>query len=114
VKGEETYVFVDSPIEDVIVLETLTDEQISEDLAKVRVVRLIIKPQRTGVVKVDSKFVRETTAENFGRSGHFLLHNTIILLLLCSSLQALPRQRPTAKVKHDVTKRFHIVTTGLL
>ena len=36
-------VFVDSPVEDVIVLETLADEEITEDLAEIGVIRLVVE-----------------------------------------------------------------------
>ena len=107
-------VLVDSPVKDVVVLEALADEEVAEDLAEVRVVGLVVKAKRAGVVEVDGELVREATAENLGGSGHLLLHNTVVLLLLGGSLQTLPGQRTTAEVEHHVTKRLHVVTTGLL
>lgn len=86
------YVFVDSPVKDIVILETFPDKQVPEDLTKIRVVGLVIKPEGSGVVEVDSELVGESTAENLSGSGHFLLHNTIILLLFGSSLQSLPRE----------------------
>lgn len=107
-------VLVDGPVEDIIVLESLTDEEITEDLSEVRVIRLVIKAKGTSVVKVDCEFVGEATAEDLSWGGHLLLHDSVILLLLGSSLQALPRKRATAEVEHNVSKRLHIITTGLL
>jgi hypothetical protein len=107
-------VLVDSPVEDVIVLETLTDEEVAEDLAEVRVVGLVVEAKRAGVVEVDGELVGEATAENLGGSGHLLLHDTVVLLLLSGSLQTLPGQRTTAEVKHNVTQGLHVITTGLL
>lgn len=107
-------VLVDGPIEDVIVLETLTDEEITEDLAEVRVIRLVIESEGTCVVEIDGKFVGEAAAEDFRWGCHLLLHDSVVLLLLGSSLQTLPWERTTTEVKHDVSKGFHIITTGLL
>lgn len=107
-------VLVDGPVEDVVVLEALTDEKITEDLAEVRVVRLVVEAERPGVVQVDGELVGEATAENLGGRGHLLLHNAVILLLLSSSLEALPGEGATAEVEHNVSKRLHVITAGLL
>lgn len=107
-------VLVDSPVEDVVVLEGLADEEITENLAQVRVVRLVIETERAGVVQVDGELVGEAAAENLGGSGHLLLHDAVILLLLRGCLQALPWQRAAAEVQHHVAQRLHVVTTGLL
>jgi len=40
---EEPYVFVNSPVKDVIILKSLTDEKIPEDLAEVGVIRFVIE-----------------------------------------------------------------------
>lgn len=107
-------VLVDSPVEDIVVLETLTNEQITEDLTQVAVVGLVIETQGAGVIQVDGELVGEAAAQNLGRGCHLLFHDTVILLLLGRSLQTLPRQRATAEVKHNVTKRLHVITSGLL
>lgn len=43
-------VLVDGPVEDIVVLEAFADEEVTEDLAEVRVVRLVIEAQGAGVV----------------------------------------------------------------
>lgn len=107
-------VLVDGPVENVIILEALTNEEISEDLAEVAVIGLVIEAEGSGIVKIDGKLVRETTAKDLGRGGHLLLHDAIILLLLGSSLETLPGKGTTAEVEHDVAQRLHIVSSGLL
>ena len=107
-------VLVDSPIEDIVILETLTNEEITEDLSEVGVIRLVIESEGSSVVEVDGKLVGEASAENLGWSGHLLLHDTVILLLLGSSLETLPWERASAEVQHHVAERLHIVTTRLL
>ena len=107
-------VFVHGPIKDIVILETLTNEEITEDLSEVRVVRLVIETKGASVVEVDSKLVGEATAEDFSGSCHLLLHDAVILLLLGRSLQALPRKGATAEVEHNVSERLHIIATGLL
>mgnify|MGYP000942238230 CR=1 FL=1 len=107
-------VLVDGPIEDVVILEAFTDEQITEDLAEVRVVGLVVKAKRASVVEVDGELVGEATAENLGGGGHLLLHDAVVLLLLGSRLKTLPREAATAEVEHDIAERLHIVTAGLL
>lgn len=107
-------VLVHSPVEDVVVLEALANEEITEDLAEVGVVRLVVETKRAGVVEVDGELVREATAKNLGGGGHLLLHDAIVLLLLGSRLKALPRKAATAEVKHDITKGLHVITARLL
>lgn len=107
-------VLVHGPVEDVVVLEALTDEKITEDLAKVGVVGLVVEAERAGVVKVDGELVGEATAKDLGGSGHLLLHDAVVLLLLCSRLEALPREAATAEVEHDVAEGLHVIATRLL
>ena len=68
----------------------LTNEMIMEELAKVRVVGLVVKTKGVGVIEEDSKFVGIAPAEDIGGGGHFLLHDVIIFLLLGSGLEPLP------------------------
>lgn len=107
-------VLVDGPVEDVVILEALADEEIAEDLAEVGVVWLVVEAQAAGVVEVDGELVREATAENLGRSSHLLLHDAVVLLLFGGRLKTLPWERTTAEVQHDVTQRLHVVAAGLL
>jgi hypothetical protein len=107
-------VLVHSPVEDVVVLEALADKEITEDLAEVGVVGLIVEAKRAGVVEVDGELIGEATAEDLGGCGHLLLHDAVVLLLLGRRLQALPRETATAEVEHDVTEGLHVITTRLL
>jgi len=102
-----------APIENVIVLEPFSNEQIPEQLPQVRVVGFVVESQRTAVIEVDGEFVGESSTEVFGRSRHLLLHDSVVLLLLGSGLESLPRERSSKEVHQDVTERFHIVTTRL-
>jgi hypothetical protein len=106
-------VLVDSPVKNVIVLEAFTDEEITEDFAEVRVIRLVIKAEGAGVVQVNGELIGEATAEHLGGGGHLLLHNAVVFLLLRSRLQALPGKGATAEVQHDISKGLHVVTAGL-
>lgn len=106
-------VFVDGPVEHVIVLEGLSDKQITEDLSQVRVVRLVIEAEGTGVVEIDGKFVGESTAQDLGGGSHLLLHDTVVLLFLGGSLQALPWERAAAEIEHDIAQGLHVITTRL-
>lgn len=102
------------PVKDIVVLESLPNKQVTEELAEIRVVRLVVESKRAAIVEIDGKFMGETSTQDFGRSGHFcrrqsaledilctsltLLHNAVILLLLGSSLQTLPRKLATEEV----------------
>lgn len=107
-------ILVHGPVEDVVVLEALTDEQVAEDLAEIAVVGLVVEAQGAGVVQVDGELVGKSTAQDLSGGGHLLLHDTVVLLLLGSSLQALPREGASAEVEHHITKGLHIVTSRLL
>ena len=106
-------ILVDGPVKHVIILESFTDKQVTEDLAEVRVVRLVIETEGTSVVQVDGKLVGKSTAKNLGWSRHLLFHDAVILLLLGGSLQSLPGQRAAAEVEHDISKGLHVITTRL-
>ena len=106
-------ILVDGPVKDVVVLESFTDKQVTEDLAKVRVIRLVIKTEGASVVQIDGKLIGESTAQDLGWGRHLLLHDAVILLLLGSSLQSLPGKRAAAEVEHDVSKGLHVITTRL-
>ena len=112
--GGVLLVLVDGPVENVVVLEGLADEEITEDLAQVRVVGLVIKAERASVVQVDGELVGEATAQNLSGGSHLLLHDAVVLLLLSSRLQTLPGQRATAEVEHHIAQRLHVITARLL
>lgn len=107
-------VLVDGPVEDVVVLESFTNEEIAEDLAEVAVVGLVVEAERAGVVEVDGELVGEATAKDLGGGGHLLLHDAVILLLLGGSLETLPRKGTAAEVEHDIAKRLHVIAARLL
>ena len=107
-------VLVHGPVEHVVVLESLTDEQVAEDLAQVGVVWLVVEAEAAGVVEVDGKLVWKAAAQDFSWGSHLLLHDTVVLLLLGRRLKALPREATTAEVQHHVAERLHIITAGLL
>jgi|SRR5712671_2908212 len=105
---------LDTPVEHVVVLVTLAGEKVSEKLAQVRVVRLVIEPQGTGIVQEYTELVGETAAEKVGRGCHLLFHDTVVLLLLCGRLQALPRESSTKEIHEDIGKRLQIIAASLL
>ena len=107
-------VLVHGPVEDIIVLEALTDEEITEDLAKVGIVWLVVESKGSGVVEIDGEFVGEPSAKNLSWGGHLLFHDSVVLLLFGSGLQSLPWKGTSAKVEHDISKRFHVITARLL
>jgi hypothetical protein len=105
---------VGDPIKYIVVPETLADEEITEDLSEVKVIRFVVKVEGTNVVEVDGELVGKATAKVFGRSGHLLLHDAVILVLFGSSLETLPWEGSSAEVEQNVSKRLHVITTGLL
>lgn len=107
-------ILVDCPVKDVVVLKTLSHKEVAEDLSQIGVVRLVVKAEGAGIIQVNGKLVGKAAAQDLGGSGHFLFHDTIILLLLGGSLEPLPWEGAAAEIEHDITKGFHIVTTRLL
>jgi hypothetical protein len=136
---------LDGPVEHVVILEALSDEQVSEKLSEVRVIGLVVESKRSAVVEVDGEFVGEGSAEHFGGGGHLcdqsafrylddtksrtLLHDSVVLLLLGSCLQSLPRELTSEEVlplakwpydivppthHEDVAKRLEIISSRLL
>lgn len=103
-----------APVEDIIILISLADKEISEKLAEIGIVGLIIEAEGTSVVKEDPELVGESAAQEIGRGGHLFLHDAIILLLFGSSLETLPRECPTEEVHQNVGQRLKIVTASLL
>lgn len=105
---------MNTPVEYVIVLVPFTDEEIPEKFPQVRIVRLVVEPQGTSVVQEDGKLVGEATAEKVRGCGHLLLHDPVILLLLCGGLETLPGERTTEEIHEDVSKGFEVVAASLL
>ena len=104
---------LDAPVEHVIVLVAFTNEEVTEELAEVGVVRLVIETQSTGVVQEDRELLRVATAKQVRGGGHLLLHDPVVLLLLGSSLETLPGKRASQEVHENVGKRLEIITTSL-
>ena len=104
---------MNTPVEDVVVLVPFTDKEIPEEFPQVGVIRLVVEPQGPGIVQEYGEFVGETTTEQIGRRGHLLLHDPVILLLLGSSLETLPREGAAEEVHENVSERFKIVAACL-
>jgi hypothetical protein len=107
-------IILSATLDTLVVSVTLTNEEITEELAEVRVIGLVVEAEGTSVVEEGAEFVGEATAEEVGGGGHLLLHNAIILLLLGGSLETLPGEGAAKEVHEDVGKGFEIVTAGLL
>lgn len=105
---------LDTPVEDVVVLIAFTDEEVTEELAEVRVVGLVVEAESTSVVEEDAKFVGEASAEQIGGGGHLLLHDTVVLLLLGGCLETLPGKGTAEEVHEDISEGFEVITTSLL
>lgn len=102
------------PVEDIVVLKTLANEEITEDHSEVDVIWLGIEAEGTSIIEVNGKLVGQTMAKDFGTGGHFLKHDAVIPLLRGSSLETLPWKGATAEVQHNVSKGLQIITSRLL
>ena len=63
--------WLDRPIKQVVILESLSDKQVSEELSEVRVVGLVVESERSAVIEVDGKLVGEASAKTLGGGCHF-------------------------------------------
>jgi hypothetical protein len=93
--------------------ESLSDKEVSKQFPQVGIIRLIVEPERAGIIQKDGKFVRQATTKRLGRSRHFLLHDAIVFLFLGGCLKALPRQRAAVEVHHHIPETLEVVATGL-
>jgi len=105
---------LNTPVKDIIILEPFSNEEVSEKLAKVWVVGLVIEVECLGVVQENAKLIGEPTAEKISGSCHLLFHDMIILLLLCCGLQALPWECSMKEIHEDVSKGLEIILASLL
>ena len=92
------------PVEYVVILKTLADEEIAEEFAKIGVIRLVVKPQITDILEIGCEFLWEVTAKFLGRDVYLPLFNALVSLVLRRSLQALPGQGAASKVNHHISK----------
>lgn len=105
---------LNAPIKYVVVLESFSNKEISEELSEIGVVWLVIEAQGPAAVEIDCHLGREASAQELSRSRHLLLHDAIVLLLFGGGLESLPRERTSEEVHQNVAQGFEVVTTGLL
>ena len=103
-----------APIEDVIVLEPFTNKEVTEQLPQVRVIGFVIETKCARVVEEDAELRGEAAAEEIGWRGHLLLHDSVVLLLLGSSLLTLPGESTAEEVHENISERLQIVPASLL
>ena len=72
-----------------VLLLTFPYKKVTEDLAQVGVVRLVVKAEGPAVLEVGAEFQWEAFAEELDGRGHLLLTDLLVLLLLGSSFQSL-------------------------
>lgn len=89
-------------------------ERLREKFAEIIVVGLVLKTKVADVCEVLGKLFGESFTEILDGSGLLLLANLLILLLVSSSLEALPRQATTEEVHENVAQGLEIISSGLL
>lgn len=88
-------------------------ESLSEEITKVVVVGGVLEAKVADVGQVLVELLRETITEVLDGSRLLLLANLLVLLLVGSSLETLPRQTTAEEVHEHVAECLEIVTTGL-
>ena len=79
-----TYIFHEIPVENVIIREALSVEEVSDQLSQVSIVRLLLKPERTDIVVVSGKLgwkEKRKTTINLSFLAFLLLWQGRIILL---------------------------------
>jgi hypothetical protein len=105
---------LDAPVENVIVLVSLTYKEVTEKLSQIRIIRFVVETKSPSVVQKYAEFVGKPAAEEIRGGRHLLLHDTIVFLLLCSSFETLPWQSAAEEVHENVSQGLKVITTGLL
>ena len=82
---------LDRPVEDIVHLVALSNEQLTEEFSQIRIVRPVLKAQGASIVHVGGKLWWTTLAQGLHRCGDLLLTDFLVLLLLGGTLQSLPR-----------------------
>jgi len=84
-----------------------------EEFAEVVIIGLVLEAQVANVGKVLVELFRVAVTEILDGSRLLLLSNLFVLLLVRSSLQALPGEASTEEVHEDVAEGLEVITTGL-
>jgi hypothetical protein len=105
---------LDAPIKDIIVLIALADKEISEELAEIGIIGLVIKAKGSSVVQKDTELIGKTTAKEVSGRGHLFFHDAVIFLFLGSGFQTLPGEGTTEEVHKNISEGLEVVPTGLL
>lgn len=88
-------------------------QRLSEELAEVIVVWGIFEAKVSDVCKILGKFFREAFAKILDCGRLLLFANFLILLFICSSLQALPGKAPPEEVHENMAKSLEVISSGL-
>lgn len=102
------------PVEDIIIRESLSMEEVPQQLPQVRIVWFLFKSQGTAVGEVGTKLGRIPVTQDFNGSGHLLFTNSLIFLPLCCCPQSLPREGSSVEVHQDEAKRLQVISSRLL
>ena len=92
----------EGPVKDIVIQKVLAGKEITKDLAQIGIVGTVIEAKGAHIVEVDGKFGRVAATKRLGAGGHFLLHDSVVLLLLGACLEPLPGQRSPTKVEQNV------------
>jgi len=111
---ELTHHVLNGPIEHVVVLEALTVKELFEKPLQVSVVGAIFEAQTSAILEIRTEFRGVTLAQLLGASGHFAVHNPLVLLLLSVGLQTLPREAASDEVHEHIPERLKVIPAALL
>ena len=102
------------PVENIVGLVPLAQEEVPEEFAQVGVVRARVEPKLPDVLEVCDELVGVAAAQQLDGGGHLLLRDPVVLLLLRLPLEALPWQGAPEEVDENVADRLQVVPAALL
>lgn len=81
-----------SPVEHVVVLESLAIKELLEESLQIGIIGSIFKAQGSAVFKIGSELRSVSLAKLFRAGRHLSVHDAFVLLLFGVGLESLPRK----------------------
>jgi hypothetical protein len=101
------------PIENTVINLVVAFHDLGEQLSQEIIIGSFFETKFADIVQIDTKFFWVAFTEFSNMRGLLLFSDLLVLLLVCCSFQALPRQAATEKVHEDMAKRFQVIPSRL-
>ena len=108
-----TFLLQDPIINRIIVPALLAHEALPQ-ASQIVVIWFLVKFEASAILQVLRELLRAASTKHFDRRCDLLFLDSVVFVILCLSLKALPRQGPFQKVQKNVTNRLQVISSGLL